>query len=140
MEAFQQAVENTPFPIVYNGDLFTRPEIEAFQRAYPQIDTVMVGRGIICNPWLMGGTPDIKVLEDFHRELFESYHQVLFGDGPVLCKMKGVWAYLIQMFTNYQPYQKIIRKTRHLSEYESAVNALFHQEELRDDVGYQPEK
>ena len=90
-----------------------------------RVDTVRLGRGVLCNPWLLGGTPDKGVLEDFHAELLEGYREVLYGDGPVLCKMKGVWAYLIQSFTNYQPYQKIIRKTRRLSEYESTVNALF---------------
>ena len=74
------------------------------------------------------------------QALLEGYREVLYGDGPVLCKMKGVWAYLIQSFTNYQPYQKIIRKTRRLSEYESTVNALFHNEALIPGAGYRPEK
>ena len=72
-------------------------------------------------------------------ELFEGYRSVLFGDGPVLCKMKGVWTYMIQLFTNYRPYQKIIRKTRHLSEYQSTVQSLFHNEDLIPDAGYDPE-
>ena len=139
METFEPALEHAPWPVVYNGDLFTRSDLEAFQTKYPQLDTVMVGRGILCNPWLMGGTPDKAVLAQFHEELFEGYRGVLFGDGPVLCKMKGVWTYMIQLFTNYRPYQKIIRKTRHLSEYQSTVQSLFHNEDLIPDTGYDPE-
>lgn len=140
MEAFRLALEEPPWPVTYNGDLFTRPGLAVFQSEYPEVDTVMLGRGIICNPWLMGGTPDKGVLEQFHGELFEGYRSLLYGDGPVLCKMKGVWTYLIQTFTNYQPYQKIIRKTRRLSEYQSTVNNLFHNEDLIPNAGFCPEK
>jgi tRNA-dihydrouridine synthase len=130
VEAFRQALETAPFPVVYNGDLFTPDDISNFANRFPTADTVMIGRGILCNPWLLGGTPDMAVLKDFHDEMFEGYREVLFGDGPVLCKMKGIWTYLIQSFTNYRPYQKTIRKTRKLSEYQSTVNALFHNEEF----------
>lgn len=140
MAAFALALDNPPWPVTYNGDLFTRSDLERLQAQYPQVKTAMLGRGILCNPWLLGGTPDKGVLEDFHAQLLEGYRGILYGDGPVLCKMKGVWAYLIQSFTNYQPYQKVIRKTRHLSEYESTVNALFRNEALIPGAGYRPEK
>lgn len=140
MAAFRAALESPPWPLTYNGDLFTRAGLAAFQAEYPQVKAVMLGRGVLCNPWLLGGTPDKGVLEEFHGELLEGYRGVLYGDGPVLCKMKGIWAYLIQSFTNYAPYQKVIRKTRSLNEYQSAVNALFHNEELVPNAGYRPEK
>ncbi len=86
MEAFELALEHAPWPVVYNGDLFTRSDLETFQTKYPQLDTVMIGRGILCNPWLMGGTPDKAVLAQFHAELFEGYRSTLFGDGSVRAK------------------------------------------------------
>lgn len=141
MTAFDLALEQpAPWPIVYNGDLFTGDDLAAFQAQYPSIDTVMLGRGVICNPWLMGGTPNKAVLEQFHKELFEGYQSILFGDGPVLCKMKGIWVYLIQMFTNPASYWKIIRKTRHLSEYQATVANLFHNEDLKPNAGFRPER
>lgn len=139
-DAFLLAMERAPFPVTYNGDLFSKEQLQAAQNACPKLETVMLGRGLLCNPWLMGGTPDKHTLEEFHGELFEGYQQIMFGDGPTLCKMKGVWTYLIQMFTNYQGYQKVIRKTRHLSEYQSTVNALFRNEDLIPDTAFCPEK
>ena len=139
-EAFRQAREVCPFPVTYNGNLFTPEDIDAFGKEFPGADWVMVGRGAICNPWLLGGTPNKHALEEFHGELFEGYQKVMFGDGPTLCKMKGVWAYLIQSFTNYEKYRKVIRKTRHLSEYASTVNALFHNEDFIPNTRYSPEK
>lgn len=140
IDAFRQAKELCPFPVTYNGDLFTPADVEDFSRAFPDAEWVMVGRGAICNPWLLGGTPDIKTLEAFHSELYDEYLKVMFGDGPTLCKMKGVWAYLIQSFTNYEKYQKVIRKTRRLSEYTATVNALFHNEDFVPNTRFKPEK
>lgn len=139
-EAFSLALEQAPFPVTYNGDLFSTDQLDAIQTACPSLNSVMLGRGLLCNPWLMGGTPNKHTLEEFHGELFEGYQQIMYGDGPTLCKMKGVWTYLIQMFTNYQPYQKIIRKTRHLSEYESTIHSLFRNEALIPGTAYSPEK
>lgn len=139
-QAFAQAQDNSPFPVTYNGDLFSKEDVDAFSRRFPEADWVMLGRGLICNPWLMGGTPSKHTLEQFHGELFEGYQQIMFGDGPTLCKMKGVWTYLIQGFTNYGKYQKVIRKTRHLSEYTSTVNALFHNEDWIAGTRYCPDK
>ena len=139
-EAFAQALEACPFPVTYNGDLFTRRDLDAFSSAFPEAQWVMAGRGVVCNPWLMGDEPDKGVLEDFLNELLEGYQAVMSGDGPTLCKLKGVWAYLIQSFTNYAPYQKVIRKTRHLSEYRSTVSALLHNEDLIPGALYRPEK
>lgn len=138
--AFELALDNSPFPVTYNGDLFSRADIDAFSAACPDANRVMLGRGLICNPWLTGGTPNIHDLEQFHGELYEGYLQIMYGDGPTLCKMKGVWVYLIQSFTNYEKYWKIIRKTRHLNEYTSTVNALFHNEDWVPNTRYSPEK
>lgn len=139
-DAFVLALDCAPFPVTYNGDLFSKEDLSSISEGCPQLETVMLGRGLICNPWLMGGTPDKHTLEEFHGELLEGYQQIMYGDGPTLCKMKGVWTYLIQIFTNYQSYQKIIRKTRHLSEYQSTVNALFRNEDLLPNACYTPEK
>lgn len=139
-EAFAQALERCPFPVTYNGDLFSPGDISTFSADFPGAQWIMLGRGLICNPWLMGGTPDLHALEEFHGELFEGYQQIMFGDGPTLCKMKGVWTYLIQSFTNFEKYQKVIRKTRHLSEYAATVSALFHNEDWVPNTRYSPEK
>lgn len=44
--------------------------------------------------------------------------------------MKELWSYMAPTFTNYEKYAKKIKKSQHLSEYESAVNNLFAEQEL----------
>ena len=54
------------------------------------------------------------------------------GDLPVLFKMKDLWTYMSQCFTNSEKYLKKIRKANRIPEYEIAVNALFREQESID--------
>ena len=49
---FAHAVEISKVPLVFNGDIFRVPEFLAFAERFPQIDRIMLGRGIIRNPEL----------------------------------------------------------------------------------------
>lgn len=51
-DAFDRALAVYPGRLVYNGDLFTAADVAAFQGKYPQVDTIMVGRGLMADPAL----------------------------------------------------------------------------------------
>ena len=60
--------------------------------------------------------------------LLEAYRQRLSGDQPVMHRMWELWAYLSAGFTRPEPYLKRMRKAKNLSEYRSAVDALFREQ------------
>lgn len=134
MESFAYAVdycEKKGYPdLCYNGDLVTTEDIAAFRQAYPGIDAIMLGRGIIRNPGLYGemlGSPavDKKTLQSFHDKLYADYTEEFSGDRNVLFKMKEIWSYMIDLFVDDKKYGKKIRKAQHAAEYESVVRMLF---------------
>ena len=43
MDAFALAAAGSPFPVVYNGDLFTVEDVRAFEAAHPETAAVMLG-------------------------------------------------------------------------------------------------
>ena len=97
----------------------------------------MLGRGLIANPGLASLiTNDIKldkdVLKEFHDKIYENYRRVLFGDRNALCKMKGLWVYMITIFADNAKYAKKIKKANRLSEYEEAVSSLFREQDILD--------
>ena len=51
--AFHDAVEEIKIPLCYNGDIFTPESYEEMKREFPQVDTFMLGRGILMNPALL---------------------------------------------------------------------------------------
>lgn len=138
MEAFQYAVGHTSLPLCYNGDLNTPADFALFGEQYPGISHVMAGRGLVANPALVrqvqGGAPLGKTeLRDFLACLTEEYRRVLYGDRPVLGKLKELWFYLACLFPEPEKYIKRIRKAKTLAEYQTAADALFRDRDLRPD-------
>jgi tRNA-dihydrouridine synthase len=66
-------------------------------------------------------------LHAFIQELQEAYQNAYQGNGEqaTLFKMKELWSYLGQTLEGVDKPLKMIRKTRKLSEYESAVAEIF---------------
>ncbi len=133
-DSFAHAVEISKIPLVFNGDIFRVPEFLAFTEKFPQIDTIMLGRGIIRNPELAerifagDTTPDVfdkKRFRAFHDELIDEYTEYMYGEKPVLYKMKELWFYMMSMFPENEKLYKKIMKTNRLDEYRSYMDELF---------------
>lgn len=136
LEAFSAAAAQSKNPVCYNGDLFSVEKVRGFTARFPQVDAVMLGRGLLVNPSLaadcknagMGGergTPDKEILGAFLERLAEDYSRVLSGERDVLFKMKELWFYLGKLFPEGEKYLKKIRKAQRLLEYRMAVKALL---------------
>lgn len=135
MEAFDLAVQRAKMPLVYNGDIFTAADALAFQETYPQVGTLMAGRGVLANPGLFGDFAGNEMtkqqLRNFHDHLLEQYALHLSGDKMILYKMKEHWYYMCHVFTNSAKYLKRIRKSQNLQDYREVVRSLFAEQELQ---------
>lgn len=135
MKIFKEALELSKNPICYNGDIFTIKDYNNLSADFPKVDVIMLGRGLIANPGLVNEiTSNIKLdknmLKAFHDKVFEDYKKVLYGDRNVLYKMKELWFYMIQMFSNNAKYAKKIKKAERLIDYEEAVSSLFREQHI----------
>ena len=138
-DAFDAALASRLEAPVYNGDLFTAADVEAFCRQYPQVDAVMVGRGLIADPALgrrlRGGAPASRQeLTAFHDRLLADYRQRLFGDTPVLHRMRELWNYLSGSFEGTERELKAIRKAKTVAEYLPAAQRLLRDCPLRENA------
>ena len=146
MEAFEKASARMPFPVCYNGDIFTISDYETLCGDYPELDRVMLGRGIISNPGLLdriaagtnsdGSGTDKETLKRFHQMIYEGYRQIMSGDRNVLFKMKELWACMIQIFSDNGKYIKRIKKSQRLEEYETAAAAVFRDLDILEGAGF----
>ncbi|MDF2925817.1 MAG: diguanylate cyclase [Paenibacillaceae bacterium] len=139
LTVFGDALNVSKNPVCYNGDLFTIKEYKEFSADFPSVDTFMLGRGLLANPGLIGDiTNHIKIekrlLKEFHDKVYEDYKAVLSGDKNVLYKMKELWFYMIQIFSDHAKYAKKIRKSERLYDYDEAVSSLFREQELAGDM------
>lgn len=139
LSVFGKALEESKHPVCYNGNIFSAGDYEALLEKFPKLCAVMLGRGSIANPDLRRQCQEQKLLEQkekkeqfrqLHTLLCQNYQEILCGERNVLFKMKEIWSYMIQSFSNYEPYAKKIRKAETLWSYETVVNALFREQEV----------
>lgn len=130
LDVFADALSLSANKVCYNGDIFTQKDYETFTARFPRVETVMLGRGVLTDPDLVGhitrGTlPDKTRFKKFHDLLCSEYENVMSGDRNVLFKMKELWFYMIHLFPDSAKYAKKIKKAQHLGEYRAAVDALL---------------
>ena len=130
LAGFAEAAAQCPFPVTYNGNLFSRRDLDALRAASPETGSVMVGRGAVADPALIrtlsGGAPlRCEELRTFHDTLLEAYLQNGISPAFTAERMKHLWYYLHCMFADCKKEHKAILKAGTLPDYRAAVNALF---------------
>lgn len=141
LEAFQEALSNLSCPICYNGDLHSTEQLSHFTEQFPQVENVMLGRGILKNPGLIGeanGEAPIsnEILLALHDDIFAGYREHIQGDINVLYKMKEWWCYLGESYKGEKSAAKQIKKimkSKSLAEYDSIAKQIITEE------AFQPE-
>lgn len=141
LDAFERALLYSRNPICYNGDICTASDYEVWKKRFPEVESVMIGRGMLTNPGLIGEIRDGEKLDKdkfraFHDQLFKEYCDLKIGDRNVLFKMKELWHYFICLFEDTKKLEKQIKKAQNVEAYKSAVNMLFSQREIVDGAGY----
>lgn len=129
MEIFEEALKLSRAKVCYNGDLFTVDDLKSFQERFPQVECVMLGRGILRTPSLLqehsGEARNLEVWREFLQELSEEYEKELSGDRNVLFKMKELWFYLFQSVPKNDKNIKAMRKVSNLEEYRELVRRII---------------
>ena len=135
MEAFRYAMAQSKAPLCYNGNLCARQDITHIKTEFPQLQAVMLGRGLIADPGLLtpGGT-DATALEAFHDALLEEYISVFGGQRNAMFRMKENWRHWLCKFEDSDKLGKQLRKTTDITEYKAIARAIFHTLPLRGDI------
>ena len=124
MEGFAYALETSKNPICYNGNLNSKAEIEAFSERFPQVEAVMVGRGLIGDPGMLSGSTPAQ-LEAFFEELLRAYTEAFGSERNAMFRLKENWRYLLRHFEGSEKLGKKLRKTTDLSEYRRITHEIF---------------
>ena len=124
MEMFRYALENSKNPVCFNGNVRTLSEAEVFEKEFPQVQSMMIGRGLIGNPAMLEPGGEGK-LEAFHDALLEQYIAEFGGPRNAMFRMKENWRHMIWMFDDNEKLWKKLRKCTDVNEYRSIVREIF---------------
>ena len=140
LEVFKDAINLSTNPICYNGDIFTSDDYKNFIKSFPEVNELMLGRGILANPGLINEINnnivlDKELLKKFHDDILFNYIEVFKDDNIALYRMKELWGYMIYIFSNNKKYAKKIKKSQKLKDYNEAVLNLFNEQEIVKGAG-----
>ena len=127
MEVFRYCLENSRAPVCFNGNLCSRSQIEAFQKEFPQVEAVMLGRGLAGDPGML--LPDgttVEALEAFMEDLLCTYEQAFGGARNAMFRLKENWHLLICRFEGAEKLGKQLRKTTDIQEFRSITKQILH--------------
>lgn len=135
MDSFRDALKTSKNPLCYNGNLCSLSQIRSFSTEFPQVDAIMIGRGLIDDPgMLVSGGTTAERLEVFLEELLEVYTAEFGSARNAMFRLKENWGFLIHKFENSEKLWKRLRKTTHLDEYKSITAEIFHTLPLRPEL------
>lgn len=135
-DRFKECIDLSKHPLTFNGDINTVQDFNKVKDLFPTINSWMVGRGVVSDPFLPQMIKDNtaeypedrrEIFEDFHNDLFEQYRGYLSGDKQVLMKMQSFWEYFANSFPNSHKTYKRIKKSKTLDKYEEEVRVNLDQ-------------
>ncbi len=126
MEAFRYCAKNSKNPLCYNGNILTKSDISKLSAEFPQLQAVMLGRGLIADPGLLtpAGT-DVKTLECFMDALLDHYIAAFGGSRNAMFRLKEHWSYLLPRFRDAEKLGKRLRKTTDVEDYKAITREIF---------------
>lgn len=135
LEVFKDGLLLSSNPVCYNGDVFTLEDHSRLSKEFAELNTIMMGRGILANPGLIDEIKNNifinkKVLKEFHEEVFNNYREIFKDDNIALYRMKELWGYMIYIFSDNKKYAKKIKKAQRVEDYSEAVLSLFNEQEI----------
>lgn len=125
--AFGRFVEVSRWPMVYNGDLSELKvengelRVDALNVKSPEIKGVMIGRGLLAQPWMLSGKEPQEVLREMHGKIYQHATEHLCGEKQVIARLRAFWEYVPIGHKQH----KAIMKAMTLSRYDEAVATVF---------------
>jgi len=139
-DTFAKIYKQIEAPIIYNGDIFTYQDYSELHKRFPEIESWMLGRGIIYNPFL----PEIiksgkeipaekakQRFEEYNRAMFDYYLEHFSREQHFLNKMKAYWDFFNHQYINDEKifYNLKICTTR--KELELVFEEIYKNEEFK---------
>ena len=125
MAAFARSVENSPFPVCYNGNVTSIADAEKIAAQFPTVESVMIGRGLVADPGMLCGGTDRETLKAFLNELSDTYCVVFESKRNAIYRMKDNWHYLIALFEGSEKHWKELRKCTDYDRFTAIANEII---------------
>ena len=134
MKAFAQFLPLVKHSVCYNGDILTPEDVNRLVQLSPQTDKIMIGRGLLRNPFLLSEIrgekltreEKVKKLRNFHLSMIENCGKKYSGDQHFLRHMVELWEYQSLAFEDGHKIFKAVKKCKTQSQYGEIIFAAIN--------------
>ena len=132
VDAFAEFYNECKHPVIYNGDILTLSNIKQIKERFPDLEGVMLGRGLLANPALaveykeereFTNQEKATLIRAMHDKMYEELSPRLLGNTQFLSKMKPYWEYLLPDMLKKE--KKAILKSSTIEKYMINVNTAL---------------
>ena len=128
-DVFEEFCSITKHKIVYSGDVFFKEDYKTLAERFPMVETWMLGRGMLQNPFLAEEIKNQDVGDKksrfmvFYQDLADSLLPIR-GESGTLANLKELWHYFaVFAHTLEEDLQRLLR-INNLSEFMSVSSSL----------------
>jgi tRNA-dihydrouridine synthase len=132
LETFEKLIPLISPPLTYNGDIFFRKDFECFDKQFNTINSFMIGRGLLWDPFLPAKIKDLTIVDNqqehirqFINDLYFAYRKQMNDNLSAISVLKEYWSYLSMSFNDPHKVFKKLKKVNRFDEYEDAVSLVF---------------
>jgi tRNA-dihydrouridine synthase B len=136
-DRFRSVISEIRAPLVYNGDIFSSDNLNEYHTKFENINSWMLGRGLLADPFLPADIKKIKVVEkdedrkeivrSFMAELYQLRREQSNDNLSVLGRLKELWSYMRFSFDEPQTVWRLVRKVKNFDEFETATDTIFNE-------------
>jgi len=135
-DEFEALAKTIRHPLIGNGDINNMDDMETLKTRFPAIETWMVGRGYLANPWLplqLKGDTDVKVGDMKQLRAYFEYYYALVNEhvtdkNIIRNLLHNFWFYPCENIEKGRKWRRALDKKTSLSKYESMVNELLQRD------------
>lgn len=135
IDAFDSAQAVSKIPVAYNGDIFSTDDYKQISERLPNINTWMIGRGLLIDPFLpdkifndnqiIDANSQKEIVFKFVTDLYLAYRKKTNDRLQAIGIMKELWHHMSYSFSNPNKVFNTIKKTTSFDKYETAVSHVF---------------
>lgn len=123
-EAFSKVEKMMKIPIGYNGDIKTMEHIGKIEKMFPNVHSIMIGRGLVENPQMLIDKPNRDMFRQFCVKMVNLCERKYSGDAAILKRLLEMWMYHHTNFPAELKLLKKVKKCKKLNDYKTMLETL----------------
>ncbi len=129
IEVFKKAFYKSKNTVCYNGNINTSDDYERIKEMFPELGSVMLGRGAVTNPALFreikgGKRITTEEIVSFTKKLSKNYQCALNSETFTINKLKEIWMYIMGNYPEEKKIFKTIKKANKIVDFIGAIECL----------------